>query len=150
MQRIVYLSSALTPFAPEDLAALLAQSRRNNAAGGLTGLLLYHDGNFLQVLEGEEPMLSDCFARIARDPRHRQLIVMWRGEVAQRAFPQWQMGYARLPELFGAEAGAVVSLHDLAEMGLESATDPVVERLVGVFLRGFRDLGPTGAVAQPG
>ena len=146
MQRIVYLSSTPTLFSPDEIAALLAVSRRNNAGDGITGLLLYHDGNFLQVLEGEEPALSACFDRIARDPRHRQLIVLWRGPVDARAFPEWQMGYARLDQLFQAQPGAVLSLHDIAVNGI-SAADPLVERLVGRFLSGFRDLGGVSGAA---
>lgn len=146
MQRIVYLGSTPTLCTPEEIAALLAVSRRNNAADGISGLRLHHDGTFLQVLEGEEPALSACFDRIARDPRHRQLIVLWRGPVASRAFPEWQMGYARLSELFQAQPGAVLSLHDIALSG-SAAADPLVERLVGRFLDGFRDLGPVGAVS---
>ncbi|WP_201157638.1 BLUF domain-containing protein [Rhodobaculum claviforme] len=144
MQRIIYLSSAPAPLTPEDLGALLAVSRRNNAATGITGMLLYHDQNFLQVLEGEEDALSDCFNRIARDTRHRNLIVLWRDTVAARAFGAWQMGFARMQDLFadpmsGGMPG-VLSLHDLARDGLNHADDPVVERLVRVYLRGFPDL----------
>ena len=150
MQRIIYISSTPEHWLQEDLARLLAVSRRNNAAVGLTGLLLYHDGNFLQVLEGENPALSECFERIARDTRHRQLIVLWRGEAEARAFPQCRMGYARLQDLFCSEPGAVISLHDIAARGLGSAGDPIVERLVGVFLAGFRDLGYGEAVPRTG
>ena len=149
MHRIIYISSAPRQMTAPELAALLAQSRRNNAARGLTGLLLYHDGSFLQILEGEEPALSECFDRIARDPRHRQLIVLWRGAAEARVFPEWQMGYARLSELFTAEAGGVISLHDIASGGLAAGSDPTVERLVGRFLGSFRDLGHPAGLARP-
>ncbi len=126
--------------APEDIAAILAVSRRNNAAAGITGMLLYHDQSFLQVLEGEEPGLSLCFDRIARDRRHRNLIVLSRDAVAARAFGAWQMGFARMEALFGADPEGVISLHDLARDGLQRPVDPVVEKLVRLYLRGFPDL----------
>ena len=127
---------------PEDIAAILAVSRRNNAAEGITGMLLYHDQSFLQVLEGEEPALSRRFERIARDPRHRNLIVLARGGVQARAFGAWRMGFARLDGLFGADPQGVISLHDLARDGLQGPGDPVVEKLVHVYLRGFPDIAP--------
>ena len=148
MERIIYISTAPAPMEPEEIAALLAISRRNNAAAGITGLLIYHDASFLQVLEGEDPALSACLDRIARDPRHRWLIVLWRGAVAERAFPEWQMGYARLSDLCADTAGAggpaVLSLHDLVDRGLGAGADPMVEQLVASFLGGFRDLGHGG------
>lgn len=68
-----------------------------------------------------------------------------RGAVAERAFPGWQMGYARLSDLCAENpadgAPAIVSLHDLVDRGLGAAADPIVERLVASFLGGFRDLG---------
>ena len=143
MHRVVYISSAPVPWSPEDLADLLAVSRRNNAAAGITGMLLYHEQSFLQVLEGEEPALSACFDRIARDPRHRNLIVMWRGAAAERIFANWQMGFARMCDLV---ADGAISLEELFRRGLEGPGDPVVEKLVRVYLRGFPDIaGPSAA-----
>lgn len=150
MHRIIYLSSAPVLLAPDEIAEILAVSRRNNAAAGITGLLLYHDGNILQVLEGEEPALSACFARICRDSRHRQVIVLKRSPVEARAFPQWQMGYARLQDLFGSEEDAVLSLHDIAARGLGAGGDPMVERLVSSFLGGFRDLSQSAGLGRVG
>ena len=140
MQRIIYLSSAPKPLFPKELAALLAVSRRNNAASRITGMLLYHDQNVLQVLEGDDPALTECFERIARDACHRNLIVLWRGAVETRSFGAWQMGFARMHGLFGDAMPGVVSLQDLASTGLEGARDPVVEKLVGMYLRGFPDI----------
>lgn len=61
--------------------------------------------------------------------------------VADGAFAAWQMGYARRPDLDAAQEAAVVSLHEIAARGVGAAGDPVVSRLVGIFLSGFRDLG---------
>ena len=54
MFHLVYASSALQPFTKPELQALLEQARQKNAKLGVTGMLLYKDGNFMQVLEGEK------------------------------------------------------------------------------------------------
>ena len=64
MFQLVYLSSASQPFSEDDLVALLTQARQNNTAHGLTGMLLYKDGNFMQVLEGDEAEVRRLFHTI--------------------------------------------------------------------------------------
>ncbi|MGY6632609.1 MAG: BLUF domain-containing protein [Alkalilacustris sp.] len=142
MLRIVYFSSSPTPLSPEDLAALLAVSRRNNAADGITGLLLYHDQNFLQVLEGEEAAVTACFERIRRDPRHRNLIMVSRDTRPARSFGQWWMGFARMGDLASAGPGQIVALHELAQARLDTRQDPVVEKLVRRYLASIPGFGP--------
>jgi len=76
---LVYVSSATLPFSGEDLRALLATCRENNAELGVTGMLLYKDGNFMQVLEGDEQAVRGLYARIAADPRHGGEITLQEG-----------------------------------------------------------------------
>lgn len=96
MFHLVYISSAVVPFSAEELLDLLAKCRKNNARSGLTGMLLYKDGNFMQALEGEETAVRTIHARIEADPRHRGLITLLQGPMAQRQFPEWSMGF-RVP-----------------------------------------------------
>ena len=149
LHRIIYISSATRLLSESDLSALLAVSRRNNAAEGLSGMMLYHDGSFLQVLEGPEAAVSQRFAHILRDPRHRSVIRLWEGAVTARAFAQWQMALVQLDALRDEGQEAVVSLYELArgrQTGVEGAAeDPVVRMLISTFLRGFRDLPQAGA-----
>jgi hypothetical protein len=60
MFSIVYVSSALKPFSKTDLLTLLEKSRENNTSLGISGMLLYKDGNFMQVLEGESSGSEHC------------------------------------------------------------------------------------------
>ena len=92
----VYASSAVQLFAPEELRALLETSRRNNAALGVSGMLLYKDGNFLQVLEGREAVVLDLAEKIRRDPRHRGIITLTQGFENEYQFPEWSMGFCDL------------------------------------------------------
>jgi len=88
MFSLVYVSSAVTPFSSSDLAALLTKCHERNTATGITGMLLYKDGNFMQVLEGEEPAVRTVYARIGKDPRHRGLITLLEGRQERRQFPE--------------------------------------------------------------
>lgn len=93
---LVYASSAIKQFSPSELADLLARSHENNTALGITGMLLYKDGNFMQVLEGEEAVVRRLYAEIGRDPRHRGLITMIEGPLVNRQFSDWSMGFQDL------------------------------------------------------
>ena len=96
MFSLVYVSSATLPFSGEDLRALLATCRKNNAALGITGMLLYKDGNFMQVLEGDEGAVRGLYARIEADSRHRGEITLQEGFTEGRQFPDWSMGFRDL------------------------------------------------------
>jgi hypothetical protein len=93
MTSIVYTSTALHPFSDEDLGQLLVTSRANNARTGLTGMLLYRSGRFLQVLEGPEDSLKERMAIIGADSRHAGVRVLLREPIAERQFPDWTMGH---------------------------------------------------------
>lgn len=93
---LTYISSATSRCSEEDLTLLLAQSRENNAKLGITGMLLYKDGNFMQVLEGEESAVRSLYARIERDPRNKGNIVLLQGHAEESQFPDWYMGFRNL------------------------------------------------------
>jgi hypothetical protein len=96
MFSLVYVSSATRPFSGEDLRVLLGTCRKNNAELGITGMLLYKDGNFMQVLEGDEGAVRGLYERIAADPRHGGEITLQQGYVEGRQFPDWSMGFRDL------------------------------------------------------
>ena len=75
---------------------LLEQCRENNAKLGITGMLLYKDCNFMQVLEGEESTVREIYAKIGSDPRHKAEILLQRGTQEERQFPGLSMGYRDL------------------------------------------------------
>ncbi|MCM2297085.1 BLUF domain-containing protein [Rhodoferax sp.] len=79
-----------------EIAAILKSSVRNNSKNGLTGMLLYSHGNFLQVLEGEKDAVDATYQRICQDARHRNTIVLTEEDVTQRHFSNWSMGYRQL------------------------------------------------------
>jgi hypothetical protein len=93
MFSLVYVSAAVTWFSARELRALLDQCRHSNAELGITGMLLYKDGNFMQALEGEERTVLALEARIAADRRHQGMVTLHSGHTAQRQFSDWTMGF---------------------------------------------------------
>jgi len=98
MHQVVYVSSAVGGFGPDELRALLVQSRAKNAQLGITGILLYQDGNILQVLEGERETVETLVERIEADPRHRGFIRLLDREIDERGFPDWSMAFRDLAD----------------------------------------------------
>ena len=92
----LYSSAASRPFEPAELHELLAVARRKNQAIDVTGMLLYVDGSFFQVLEGEEATVDRLYQHIALDPRHTKCTLIIREPIAARAFSDWSMGYAQM------------------------------------------------------
>ena len=93
---LVYVSAAVTWFSSAELRALLDSCRAHNAQAGITGMLLYKDGNFMQALEGEESAVRALQARIGADLRHRGMVVIDSGPAQHRQFADWRMGFADL------------------------------------------------------
>lgn len=97
MYELVYNSIAV----PHDLGdaaltAILAGARNRNRALGITGLLLYHRGEFVQLLEGERDEVCRVYYDfILRDPRHTSVNLCWDFDIERRSFPDWSMGFYR-------------------------------------------------------
>jgi len=99
MIRSVYVSSAVRLMTDEELLELLEMSRRNNERLEVTGLLLYQDGNFMQLIEGPDRAVVELQQRIELDPRHRQIITILREPTEERLFSDWAMSFRNLSRL---------------------------------------------------
>lgn len=96
MYHLVYTSHATRPFSEDELIALLRECRDFNRAHGITGMLLYIQGKFIQVLEGPQQEVTSLFDLIARDSRHQRVTVVLEGDSEHRHFKDWSMGFRRL------------------------------------------------------
>ena len=96
MHFLLYVSSATHLFSRDELHWILSTSRKNNAALAVSGILLYKDGNQMQLLEGEERAVVDLYHRIGTDPRHHDLTVIHEGAQDERQFPDWSMAFRDL------------------------------------------------------
>jgi hypothetical protein len=97
----------------DELASILSASRRNNGRDGLTGLLMYHDGKFLQCLEGPKDILMKTLIRIRLDKRHTGLRVLLDQESEERMFGAWEMGFES--QLQGERLEGFVDIADKVE-----------------------------------
>jgi len=95
LETFVYISSAVGRLADCDLKNIVGRSQHKNAIADLTGILLYEEGAFLQVLEGETADIDQLIGRLNEDNRHSNMIVLYRNMIAKRAFPDWAMGFAK-------------------------------------------------------
>lgn len=93
LYQLIYLSVANRELAPAELSALLDRVRQNNAQRDITGLLVYHRGEFMQLLEGAKDDIFALYKKVAQDARHSQVNLMWSGPIERRAFAEWQMAF---------------------------------------------------------
>lgn len=96
VHHLVYVSSSPAPLSEDAIDDILETSRRNNAAVGVTGVLLHGEGNIIQVLEGPREAVEGVFERVRRDARHRQVQVLLREAKERRYFGDWSMGFSDL------------------------------------------------------
>lgn len=95
MHHLIYLSSATELLDEGQLRSLFFQCRRDNARAGITGLLLYRDGSFLQLIEGERADVAALFKKICRDSRHHGILKVVDEPITEREFPTWSMSFSR-------------------------------------------------------
>lgn len=98
---LVYTSTAAHPLRETALAHLLTQCRELNSERGITGMLLYRGGRFIQVLEGAPEVVSSLVDTIERDARHQDLKILLRETLDTRRFADWTMGYRAFRESDG-------------------------------------------------
>ncbi len=94
----IYISQAVGEPSEDDLFDLLEQCRRNNVKKGLSGMLMYGGGNYLQCLEGEPADVDELLKTIDADPRHTAIKILRRVQITSRQFTDWSMGFEHVTE----------------------------------------------------
>lgn len=111
---LAYSSAATRALEPRDLLDLLAVARKKNEEQGITGMLLYINESFFQVLEGDEAVLHPLYEKIHRDDRHTNVIKLIEEPIEKRAFAKWSMGYANVTR---SELSKIRGLNDFFTHG---------------------------------
>lgn len=132
---LVYKSEAVPEITADDLKDILEVSVCNNKREDLTGLLLFIEGTFMQLLEGKEEAVKATMGRIFADQRHKQIIVLEEGPLQQRNFPDWSMG---LRAITFTELAKKIGFRDLdASMFLNihigNSSHPALQILKGFY-----------------
>jgi len=97
--RLMYVSRAVPAVDQEELLSILRKSKSNNPALGITGVLCFSEGIFLQVLEGGRSAVNRLYNRIATDHRHTQVELLGYEEIGERRFAGWAMGQVNMSRL---------------------------------------------------
>ena len=97
--RLMYASRAVPTVNQDELVAILRKSKANNPAIGVTGVLCFSEGIFLQALEGGRSAVNQLYNRIVSDPRHSQVELLCYEEIGERRFAGWSMGQVNMGRL---------------------------------------------------
>jgi hypothetical protein len=98
MIQLSYVSSAHKEMSASELLELLQQCLKNNPPLGVTGMLLYGNGTFLQAIEGDDEVVDRLVEKISKDPRHTRLRFGSRKQLERRQYSEWSMGFKRVSE----------------------------------------------------
>ena len=104
---ISYVSSVSHTLSNDQIQEVLDYSRNWNIEHNITGILLYSEGNFFQVLEGDKDLLQSLFSRISMDERHRNLITLFRKEVSETKFNTYKSDFISLDSRFQGKSIAL-------------------------------------------
>ena len=117
--QLIYRSQAAVPFSEESLLTLLEKCREVNSRQQITGILLYGNGYFLQLLEGNMDVVCDLYYNhIANDPRHKNLTLLYQMPVKARLYPERSMAFRALnPEKNAQIMGFTPTLQDAQDSG---------------------------------
>ena len=96
--RLLYASRAVDT-SPGSIESILMQAREYNPTCGITGILCYGGGIFLQAIEGGRSQVSDLFGHIQKDARHKDVVLLHFEEILERRFGGWSMGQVNLSKL---------------------------------------------------
>lgn len=133
--RLLYVSRAVDPKANEETDSILDSSRQHNIANGITGILCYGGGIYLQAIEGGRNQVNELYGHILRDARHKDVVLLHYEEITERRFGGWTMGkvnlsklntsivlkYSETPELDPYSVSGAVSLALLEELMLTAS-----------------------------
>jgi hypothetical protein len=138
MYQLIYMSAATHLLTDEELQRLLEQARANNTQADITGLLLYHEGRFMQLIEGPEEAVRELYEVIEQDPRHTDTAKLADKEVDSRSFPEWAMAFRPVQtQDFLSRPGFVLPEHiELPEQGLSGADSLLLKIMQEHMLRG--------------
>ena len=97
--RLLYASRSVNPGSSDLTESILGQSRSHNPAMGITGILCYGGGIFLQALEGGRMQISELYGYIQKDTRHTDVVLLHYEEISERRFAGWTMGQVNVERI---------------------------------------------------
>ena len=137
MIQLAYVSSTSGLLKADDIVNILIASREKNENRAITGMLLYKDGNVLQILEGDESQVIQLFEIIKKDERHRGIIKLYQKSIEARDFPEWTMGFHHLSAEDARQLVGFSEIFDPA-FDMRAIKPSTAAELLKSFKSGFR------------
>jgi hypothetical protein len=131
---LVYVSATVRLWSEVELGGLLARARAKNGRLGVTGLLVYQDGNVMQALEGPERIVEALAREIERDPRHRLFQRLTVESLERRLFGSWSMAYHRIVD----DGSPVDGFSRFLDLPSDDPHWPPAPSAASVLLQSFR------------
>lgn len=128
----IYASRATASHSAADIQHLLERARHNNVERGITGMLLFIEGSFFQVLEGDAEIVDKIYETIVRDARHDRVTQIIREPISKRSFGEWSMGFAAVGRMDATQAVGENDFFGSAEC-LERISTGRAKRLLAAF-----------------
>ena len=94
-----YLSQSKLDWTDEAIDQLLERSKQNNTTKGITGVMIYANSYFMQLIEGPQSAVDEPYSVIDADPGHDILSLLRKQEIESRQFSDWAMKYRDTADL---------------------------------------------------
>ena len=139
LHRLVYMSTAVGVLRADELDKVYLRAMASNASAGITGLLLFYEGTFLQLLEGPAAGISSLVQKLRRDKRHANLIILESSPIEERIFPDSPMQYVPARNLNPGEKLAFSDLRMAVNVrpAMVGAPAPGADNGLAAFLASF-------------
>ncbi len=136
--QIVYTSTATVQVTEQMLRSIQRAALHHNPQKGITGLLLYGSGRFFHFFEGPAESTDELFARIRKDPRHKDIHLLFRRECGARSLEYWNMGVLNLEGENSDSRGCIQELDKYTNLMELTTTDEEADTVVQLITRVFQ------------
>lgn len=134
LKYLAYVSRQSYILSEDAIAGLLQKCRTNNSQKGITGMLIYFDGTFVQFLEGPEENVNQLFENISGDKRHQDVILLLEGTTEKREFADWSMAYKKVTT---SEVSQIEGLKNFKKEDLFKGKNPNTKHPGLVMIKAF-------------
>jgi hypothetical protein len=98
LSQLVYVSNRKSNCTDVEIESILTACKKNNPGLDITGVLLYSDTKFIQMVEGNSKVITTLYDKIKLDNRHSNAMMISFGPIKERAFPSWHMGSKKIQD----------------------------------------------------
>ncbi len=134
--QLIYVSLAAEDFQSDALFEMRQRSRAKNERAGITGMLLYKERRFMQLLEGKEAAVRATYKVILKDPRHREVTTLLKVDTSMRDFEEWSMGFQNLQDESARRTPGFSSFLEVTLSVFHFSSDPSrAHQLLRIFRR---------------